>query len=76
MSRGRPWATLLLLVVILAAGWLAVWASGGLAALIAMLHQVWWAPFAFVAGYTLAIALGVPALLFTLSGGAVLTGER
>lgn len=71
MSRGGPWARLLLLVLIVAAGWLAVWASGGLSALIAMLRQVWWAPFAFVAGYAFAIALGVPALVFTLAGGAV-----
>ena len=80
MARGGgPSAKLLLLVLIVAAGWLAVRAtplrgygvSGGLSALVTTLHQVWWAPFAFVAGYTLAIALGFSGLVLTLAGGAV-----
>jgi uncharacterized membrane protein YdjX (TVP38/TMEM64 family) len=78
-ARAGLWAKLLLLVLIVAAGWLAMTAtplrgylaSGGLAALIAMLRQAWWAPFAFVAGYTLAIAVGFSGLALTLAGGAV-----
>jgi uncharacterized membrane protein YdjX (TVP38/TMEM64 family) len=73
------WAKLLLLVVIVAAGWLAMRAtpvrgyveSGGLSALIVALRQVWWAPFAFVAGYALAVTLGFSGLVLTLAGGAV-----
>jgi uncharacterized membrane protein YdjX (TVP38/TMEM64 family) len=68
-----------LLVVIVAAGWAAVRATplreymtrGGLAALIETLRQAWWAPFAFVAGYALAIAFGFSGLALTLAGGAV-----
>jgi uncharacterized membrane protein YdjX (TVP38/TMEM64 family) len=77
--RAGQWAKLLLLVLIVAAGWLAVravplrgdGASGGLFALVATLRQAWWAPFAFVAGYTLAIAFGFSGLVLTLAGGAV-----
>lgn len=73
------WAKLLLLVVIVAAGWLALRAtpvrgyveSGGLSALIVALRQAWWAPFAFVAGYALAVTLGFSGLVLTLAGGAV-----
>ena len=79
MPRARPWVKLLLLVLIAAAGWLAVWAtplrgyvtSAGLTAVVATLRQAWWAPFAFVAVYTLAIALGFSGLVLTLTGGAV-----
>jgi uncharacterized membrane protein YdjX (TVP38/TMEM64 family) len=71
MPRAGPWAKLLLLVLIVATGWLAVWASGGLSALVATLREAWWAPFAFVAGYTLAIGLGFSGLVLTLAGGAV-----
>jgi uncharacterized membrane protein YdjX (TVP38/TMEM64 family) len=79
MSRARPWVKLLLLALIVVAGWLAVRAtplrayaaSGGLAPLVATLRQAWWAPFAFVAGYTLAIAFGFSGLVLTLAGGAV-----
>jgi len=79
MSRARPWVKLLLLALIVVAGWLAVRATplrayaagGGLAPLVATLRQAWWAPFAFVAGYTLAIAFGFSGLVLTLAGGAV-----
>ena len=67
---GGLWAKLLLLVLIVAAGWLAVRASGGPVALVATLRHVWWAPFAFVGGYTLAITLGFSGLVLTLAGGA------
>jgi uncharacterized membrane protein YdjX (TVP38/TMEM64 family) len=77
--RAGRWAKLLLLVLIVAAGWLAVRATplreylahGGLAALVATLRRAWWAPFAFVTGYALAIALGFSGLILTLAGGAV-----
>ena len=76
--RVRAWAKLLLLALIVVAGWITLGAplrqyqaSGGLAGLIATLRQVWWAPFAFVAGYTLAVALGFSGLVLTLAGGAV-----
>jgi uncharacterized membrane protein YdjX (TVP38/TMEM64 family) len=79
MPRTGPWAKLLLLVLIVAAGWLAVrstplrgyGASAGVVALVATLRQARWAPFAFVAGYALAIALGFSGLVLTLAGGAV-----
>jgi uncharacterized membrane protein YdjX (TVP38/TMEM64 family) len=79
MARAGLSAKLLLLVLIVGAGWLAVRATplrgygagGGLSALVAALRQVWWAPFAFVAGYALAIAVGVSGLVLTLAGGAV-----
>jgi uncharacterized membrane protein YdjX (TVP38/TMEM64 family) len=68
-----------LLGLIVAAGWLAARAtplrgyltSGGLSVLVATLRDAWWSPFAFVAGYTLAIAVGFSGLALTLAGGAV-----
>jgi uncharacterized membrane protein YdjX (TVP38/TMEM64 family) len=79
ISRLGLWAKLLLLVVIVAAGWLAMRAtplreyveSGRLSALIVALRQAWWAPFAFVAGYALAVTFGFSGLVLTLAGGAV-----
>jgi uncharacterized membrane protein YdjX (TVP38/TMEM64 family) len=77
--RAGLWAKLLVLVLIVMAGWVAVRVtplhdyvtSDGLAALIDLLRRVWWAPIAFVAGYTLAIAFGFSGLVLTLAGGAV-----
>lgn len=77
--RATRWFKLLLLVLIVTAGWVALragplsgyGASGGLSTLIATLREVWWAPFAFVAGYTVAIALGFSGLVLTLAGGAI-----
>lgn len=73
------WAKLLVLVLIVVAGWVAVRATplrayvtrDGLAALIDTLRQAWWAPFAFVTGYTVTIAFGFSGLVLTLAGGAV-----
>jgi uncharacterized membrane protein YdjX (TVP38/TMEM64 family) len=77
--RAGLWARLLVLVLIVTAGWVAVRATplrgyvtrDGLSALIGTLRQAWWTPFAFVAGYTLAIAFGFSGLVLTLAGGAV-----
>jgi uncharacterized membrane protein YdjX (TVP38/TMEM64 family) len=76
MPRTGPGAKLLLLALIVVAGWLAVTATplreyGGLPGLVATLRHAWWAPFAFVAGSTLAIALGFSGLVLTLAGGVV-----
>ena len=78
-SRAGPWGKLVLLVLIVAAAWIAVRAtplrgvvtSDGLATLIATLRQGWWAPFVFVTAYVLAITLGFSGLILTLAGGAV-----
>jgi len=78
MARAVPRIKLLLLVLIVVAGWLVVreslhgsGAMGGLAALVATLRQAWWAPLAFVAGYALATTFGFSGLVLTLTGGAV-----
>jgi uncharacterized membrane protein YdjX (TVP38/TMEM64 family) len=73
------WARLLVFVLIMAAGWVALRATplrgsvtlDGLSVLIDALRQASWAPFAFVAGYTTAIAFGFSGLVLTLAGGAV-----
>jgi len=43
----------------------------GAAKLVAALRELWWAPFAFVAAYTVAAALDFSGLVLTLAGGAV-----
>jgi uncharacterized membrane protein YdjX (TVP38/TMEM64 family) len=77
--RATRWFKLVLLVLIVAAGWVALragplrgyGASGAIANVIATLRGVWWAPIAFVAGYTIAIAFGFSGLVLTLAGGAI-----
>lgn len=79
MARAAPRIRLLLLVLIVIAGGLALRATSlrgygaidGINALVAGLRQAWWARFAFVAGYALAIAFGFSGLVLTLTGGAV-----
>lgn len=61
---------LLLLVIMLVAGWHYVTADRA-TALIATLRGAWWAPVGFVAVYTLATALNFSGLVLTLLGGAV-----
>ena len=43
----------------------------GAGKLVAALRELWWAPFAFVAAYTVAAALDFSGLVLTLAGGAV-----
>jgi uncharacterized membrane protein YdjX (TVP38/TMEM64 family) len=72
--RATRWFKLLLLVLIITAGWVTLRGfgeSGGVSRLIAMLRYVWWAPIAFVAGYMIAIAFGFSGLVLTLAGGAI-----
>ena len=77
--RATRWFKLALLVLIVAAGWVVLragplrgyGASSGIANVIATLRGVWWAPIAFVAGYTIAIAFGFSGLVLTLAGGAI-----
>ncbi len=61
---------LLLLVIMLVAGWHYVTADRA-TALITTLRGAWWAPVGFVAVYTLATALNFSGLVLTLLGGAV-----
>jgi uncharacterized membrane protein YdjX (TVP38/TMEM64 family) len=74
--RAALWARLVLLGLIVVAGWLAVRATplrdyAGVSGLVATLRQARWAPLVFVVGYTLAIAFGFSGLVLTLAGGAM-----